>query len=454
MLARHLDPIIFGAFGIIIFVAQQIPVVLFDLGLPDALIQKKKPLNQKELSTVFTINAVVAVIFVALIYFLAPKLADYYQIDSLGPWLFRIFSLGIFGFLLESIPLTLLKRKISFARISLVSSVGIVSFNLATITFVFLGFGLMGLILGVLVAKAISLFFLFRLQTWKISFNFDLKELNKLFSFGLPLRGTALVGLISLSIVPILIGSVSGLAAVGYFNFADRISNLFLIAPSIIGVILFPSLSRAQNNPALFKQIIEKSIEWMSFLIFPCAAIFIALSLQVVSLFFTDKWLPAITIVNLSVLTVVITSIGGVITQALFSLGEAKLILKITLLTTLLQWIISLALISAYGYNGVAFSRLIVSLTALLPFIILRRKIRLDLFDKVFPYFSTALISAFIVSLLVPHFIKGIPTLTLLFAIGLGVYLLLLAPFKIKYLWHDGLKIKGLLLAKSPMIQK
>lgn len=41
ILARILAPSVFGAFGIITFVCQQVPVVLYDIGLSDALIQRK-----------------------------------------------------------------------------------------------------------------------------------------------------------------------------------------------------------------------------------------------------------------------------------------------------------------------------------------------------------------------------------------------------------------------------
>lgn len=446
VLARLLTPSVFGAFGILSFSVQQVPVLLYDFGLQDALVQKRKPLGKKEVATVFTVNAATAALFVAIIFFAAPFLSRHYGIDSQGPWLFRIFSLIIFTFLLEGIPLALLKRRIGFDQLIWVSLAGAVSFNLITIALAIFNFELLSLVYGTLLSRIFSLLTLFKFQSWQIAFAFEREKLKKLLNFGLPLKGTTILGLIALSIVPLLVGSVAGLEAVGYFGFSDRILGLVMIVPSTLSTILFSSLSRSQDRHKLFKVVVEKSIEWVGFLVFPIAAIFIALAPQIISLIFTDKWLPALWVFYFGVLAVVVSSLGGIFSQALLSLGKAREMLKISSLQAVLAWGLSLPLVFLVGYNGVALAKLVASLSSFLSLFFLRKQIRPQIVNRVFPSFFAALASGGAIKLLVPHVLRGIVTLFLLAGCGLIIYLLLLLPFKGRALWEDGKKIERSLL--------
>jgi len=442
ILARVLAPAIFGAFGVITFAVQQVPVLVYDLGLPEALVQKKKPLKKREIATVFTVNTLTALFFVSLIFVLAPFMARYYAIDTRGPWLFRIFSLVILGFLLESIPMALLRRRIAFEKIAFLSLVGVLSFNLIAVTLALLNLGILSLILAVLLSRIVALSVLFKLQTWKISFAIETEKLKELLKFGLPLRGTTWVGLTTLSIVPLLVGSISGLEAVGYFNFSSRILSLVLVIPGVLSAVLFSSLSRSQDKPKLFQGMVEKSIEWVTLLVFPMVSIFIALGPQIISLIFTDKWLPALWIFSLGFLTVAVSCVGGVLSQALFSLGKTKAMLKISSLRAVAEWSLSLPLIFLIGFNGVALAKLLASFTSFLPLVVLRKQIKLKISDKIFPYFLAALTSGLVLKLLVPYTVRGIVTLICLAGGGFLLYLLILLPFKGKILWQDCQKIK------------
>lgn len=440
-LARLLAPAVFGAFGILTFWSQQVPVLLYDLGLPNALIQKKGKLTRKELASVFTVNALVAFFLTVMIFVLSPILAQHYQVNGQGAWLFRMYSLIVFTFVLESIPLVLLKRRIGFDRLVWVSLAGAVSFNLMTVILALAGFGLYSLILGTFTSRIFGLLVLFKFQKWHYTVDFQKEKIKKLLNYGLPLKGTALVGLTTLSIVPLLVGSVSGLEAVGYFHFSDRILGFILVIPGIVSPILFSSLSRSQDKPRLFKLMLEKTTEWIALIVFPIVALFLALAPQVVSLVFSDQWLPGLPVFYLSFLTVGISCVGGLYYEALLSIGKSGVMLKIATLRGLIEWTLSLSLIMIMGYPGVALAKLAASLTFIPVLLMIKRQAKLRLFGRIFPYLAAALLTGIIVKLLVPLTVRGIASLLGLAIVGGVFYFVIVLPFKGRVLWLDVMKI-------------
>lgn len=81
VLARVLTPAIFGVFAIAQFV-----VLFFDqissLGLSAALLRKKEPVTERELSTVFTVQQLVVAGSIVLILSAAPLIVQHYQLQA------------------------------------------------------------------------------------------------------------------------------------------------------------------------------------------------------------------------------------------------------------------------------------------------------------------------------------------------------------------------------------
>ena len=108
-----LVPEIFGIFAIVSFIINFF-AFFSDVGLGAALIQKKEKLTQKDLAVTFTLQQILVITVVAIIYLWAPFFSIKYHLGQQGIWLFRVFSLSLFLTSLKTIPSILLERKLKF----------------------------------------------------------------------------------------------------------------------------------------------------------------------------------------------------------------------------------------------------------------------------------------------------------------------------------------------------
>ena len=436
MLARLLAPEIFGVFAIVSFIITFF-AFFSDVGLGAALIQKKESLTPKDLAVTFTLQQILVVAVVLLIYALSPLIAAQYALGEGGVWLIRIFSVSLFLTSLKTIPSILLERRLKFGLLILPEIVEVVAFQVLAVGLAYLGFGVWSFIIGLLVRSFLGTLVLFWVSPWRPRFAWDLKIAKRLVSFGVPFQLNGFIATIKDAVMPIFVGAVSGAAAVGYLNWALTFSKLPILFMSDIFRVTFPTYARIQHDRERLAKAISKTIRFTNLFLFPAVFMLAATAKPIVTLIFTDKWLPALPAFYLHLLGILVVGISNTFMDTFWAMGKTKIAVKLLVIYTVLNWATSVPLVYRYGFIGAMAGSVIVLLVSLpLTWYYMRKLVPLNLFGQLWPAFTAGGLAGLITFGASGMAVNLLSLLTLMFAGGL-IYLGLLWLFDRRQLVED-----------------
>lgn len=432
ILARLLIPEEFGVFAIINFLTISFGF-LITFGLGPALVQKKNKVTTKELRAVFTLLNGATLLFIGFVYLAAPVFADFYQ-GKLGIngvlWL-RLFSFTILIDNLAAIPIQLLSRTLQFKKRSQGEIITLVVTQVAIVFLAIKGLGVGAFVIGILIGKLVQFGVFMYLSPWSMGVSFAIKDIKKLLSFGLDYQANSIISSFNNAAVPGFVGVVSGSLAVGLVSWAGGIRQAALAPTDVVETLLFSVASRVQSNKKLLKLLIEKMIRLSCMTTFPLLALVFGLAPQIINIIFTDKWLPGLFTLYLSLIHGIFLLFGVLINDVLLALGEARSVRNIQIFWMILQWVLTIPLVLLWNFNGVVLASLIVSVTFFIPLRWLKRKVDLDVWHNSIQYLLLAAITT-VVTFLLGYIILVDSVIKLIFigSIGMGFYFLLILIFQ------------------------
>jgi O-antigen/teichoic acid export membrane protein len=433
ILARILFPEYFGVFAIISFLVF-IFSHLGDLGLGTALVQQKKEPSITQLRGVFTVHLLISVVSFLALWWLAPILIRQYgeQLPIGSTSLFRLLGFSLPLGVLGNISGRLMVRQLMYKKFAFGEVVQLAVSKIVAVILAISGFGVASLVWAEIAMRVTgSVLYLF-LYPWRIGISFNFSKLYRLGSFGLPFQASAWIGLLNGAVVPVFIGNYpgpggwSGAQAVGFLSFAAGLAAFSQFFSETIGQLIFPVISRVQSDLERVRKSIERSLEISVITSLMIIIVFFVFSREIISLVYTDKWLPSVTVLRLLLLQSIEVSIGIVLMNSLLALGEAKVFLKMSIFFAVLQWLLTIPLVLAKGFVGLGWASLLVSFTGVvLPWYLLRKRVVIYVSDKILPIIGISLVSLFASLILREVFtVDSIWTLLIVSLLSFGIYVL------------------------------
>jgi putative peptidoglycan lipid II flippase len=215
---------------------------------------------------------------------------------------------------------------------------------------------------------------------WKQKIN--KKETSAYYKIFLPVGLTIMVGQINLT-VNFLFAGQFGEGVISYLNYAFRLVN---IPQAIFGVttatIIYPLLAKAMatHDKDMFKRGIEKGMNMMILLLAPTLVIMMILMQEVIQIVYErGAFSRSATIATSEVAlyymgSVLFYSMQVIIAKGFYTLEKGHLILRVGLLSVIMNIVFSFLLSNWIGYKGLALSSSVVGFVyTLLCFIILYR---------------------------------------------------------------------------------
>ncbi len=447
ILARILLPEVFGIFGIISFLILTFGLVA-NFGMGPAIVQKKTQITKYELRAIFTLLIGASCLFIAFIYVLAPYINVWYkgQLGVSGIWWLRIFSFSVLLDHIATIPMHLLQRRLEFRKFTIGEILTSILTQTLTIAFVIQGWGLGGIVMGLLLGKAFAILIYYWFYPWPIGFNFSYTNIKPFLPFGLNFQTNNLVSSLNSAVVPIVVGSWTGPKAVGFINWAGGVRSAGLAPFDVVEKLIFPAAARSQEDKKFLKVLIEKMLKLSCLFSFPLLALIFALAPSLTTILYTEKWLPGLTTLYLSLIQGVFLLHCVLFTDVLFALGKSAAVRNISLFWALLQWILTVPLVAHFGFNGVPIAGIFVSATFFIPLIAVKKKVEIDFWRNVIPYFMYSIVCAIVVKYITLIInIRSIWQLIIIGSSGIAVYFVLLLIFEYKTLMEDLLKLKKLI---------
>jgi O-antigen/teichoic acid export membrane protein len=163
----------------------------------------------------------------------------------------------------------------------------------------------------------------------------------------------AFFGLLVLRIDLLMVKYMLGAQAAGYYSISETMAESMITLPVVVGTILFPKLSGMTHNSEKL-HLTRKAAFVTAALMVPMMIIASLLAKPLIQLVFGKSFLPAVTPFIWLMPGSFLLGVETVIVQYLNSLGFPKIIAYSWLSVTVLNIVINLWAIPAYGINGAA----------------------------------------------------------------------------------------------------
>lgn len=405
-----------------------------DIGLAGALIQKKE-ISIHDLKTTFTIQEVLALIITITLVIFAPNLAGFYNLDSSGVWLIRSLAIGFFLTSLKVIPSVLLERELDFGKLVWVEISETLLFNGALIFFVWQNFSIDSFSYAVLIRSVAGSALINYLSPWKISLGLNKIAFKSLLSFGLPFQTNSILALLKDRLVPLVVARIVGTTGVGLITWAQAVTFMSLEVMNIMSRITFPAFSRLQHDDKALKSTLEKTLFLTSIMFYPMLFGFVAIAPKLISEIVSVKWQPALPLVYLFSITVFWANLSSPFTNFLNAVGRVKTTLKLMVMWTVLEWVLTPIATIKFGFLGVGLASAAISFTSIIPIIIIKKIVPVAIFTNIWQALLSAVIMFVFASVWSNYFVSDLLSLFISVTLSAALYsglIYILAGNKIK----------------------
>lgn len=394
VLARLLCPEDFGVIGLImVFVG--IADVLVDGGLGNALIQKKE-IDKKDISTVFTTNLLFSTFLFLLLFFLAPAIANYVNVEKFDIFL-RVEAIMVLLRAFIVVPSSLINREMDFKKLATIHLLVNAISTIIAITLASCGFGVWSLILRNISLDAFTLLFLYFVKRIPLSLSIYKDSFKQLFSFGIFVAAANLVEGLYSNILSFILGKKFSVKELGYYNQAHSLEQIPVYSiTSILNQVFFPFLSKQQSDLRKMTNDLIKSFRVMSFFIYPLMFFLICFAEPIITLLYSEKWLPAVPFFQILCVIGFTNFMYHLNRSVLKAIGKSKLLFLLQIAVSLLGLLLIILAIR-FGIYAVVIAS--VSNTTL-AFIIIAfftgRQIQLSVYQQIKAVLLNFLISALV----------------------------------------------------------
>lgn len=334
VLARLLMPDDFGCIAMLyVFIA--VSAIFVNGGLGTALIQRKNP-THLDYTTVFYWNLAVSLIFYLLLFFTAPAIARFYAMPQLSAVL-RAQSLTLLIQAFAIVQATQLQKQLRFRELSIRNLIAAIIGTVIGIAMAFWGYGVWSLVASSLCSAVASVLLLWRMSSWRPTWEFSWKSLGSLFSFGGLMLLSSLVETIYTNLQRLIIGKMFTASDLGYYNQAKKLEEVPTTTLStIVNEVSFPVFSKLQDDRQQLHRALRKNIKAVTYLNFPLMLLLIVIAQPLIILLYSAKWEAAVPYFQILCISGAIYTLNTLNTNIIKSLGKGSLYFIVQLAKRLL----------------------------------------------------------------------------------------------------------------------
>lgn len=352
VLARLLLP---SEYGLISLVAIFITIcdVFVTYGFGNSLIVDKES-DSIDFSTCFYFGIFLSVIFYALIYFMAPYLAEYYGYEQITPVL-RVMAIRIPLAAVNSVQHAYVSKHMMFKKFFFATSFGTIISGVIAVVMAYHGYGVWALVEQYIGNIAMDTVCLFLICSWRPTAEFSFKKLKKIYSYGWKILIVGLIDTGYSQLRSLVIAKHYTSDDLAYYSrgksFPDIAMNL--IEPTINGV-LFPALSHCKNITEM-RQISKRIIKLSGYILAPMLIGLAVTAKPLVYTLLTSKWDSCVVFLQITCLALIFRPLQFINSCIIKASGNSSLLLKLDVIKKVIG-IIFLLIGFQYGVKGIAWS--------------------------------------------------------------------------------------------------
>jgi len=382
-LARLLEPSDFGLIAMVMVIIG-IATVFTDVGLGAALIQRRR-VRPVHYSSVFYFNLSAGLFLTLLTYFSAPWISRFYENEQLTS-LAQVMSLLFIINALSSVQSTRLRKALNYALLTKIGLISSLTSGIIGISLAFLGAGVWSLVAQTLIMGIMYNILIWSAARWRPGLQFSWKALTQLWGFGFRMFLSGMLDSIFTRLDFLIIGKLFPPATLGYFQRAKSLNSMVVqYSSGSLMAVLFPVLSKVQNDLPRFQNIIMKSLGIIIFVVFLLLGGLYLVSEELIILLFSDKWLPSVAFFQILILSGFSYPISALLVNVLSSRGNSRAFLRLEIYKKSIA-AINLVVLYVWGIETYLYGLIVTSLLAVsLNILFASREIRLPFFLFVKP---------------------------------------------------------------------
>jgi O-antigen/teichoic acid export membrane protein len=327
ILARILTPDDYGTLTLVL-VFITILQVFVDSGMGSALIQKKNA-DQLDFSTVFYFNFLMSVGLYLLMVGAAPLISAFYGKPELTP-IIRVLSLILIASGVRNVQQAYVARHMQFKRFFYATIIGTIVSGALGIWMAYCGFGIWAMVARQLSSVVIDTVVLWIVVEWKPKWEFSFGRLKHLLSFGWKILVTGLLDVAYSNVRQLVIGKMYTAEELAYNSKGKQIPELVGVnVNAAVDGVLLPAMSAVQDQLEQVKKIMHKATQINSYIMTPLLIGLACVAKPVIHLLLTDKWLDAVSYMQLFCVFYLFYSHQLTNRNALKSIGRSDMVLKL-----------------------------------------------------------------------------------------------------------------------------
>jgi len=433
VIARILLP---AEYGLIAMVSVFITIanVFVSSGFGSALIQKKD-VDNLDYSSIFYFSIGVSIVLYIIIFVSAPIIAKFYGYTVLTP-VMRVLGLRLILAGINNVQQAYVARNMIFKRFFYSTLIGTVVSAVVGIFMAYKGFGIWALVAQFMVSSILDTFIIWFTVKWRPHLQFSIMRVKILFSFGWKLLLAGLLDTLNTESRTLIIGKMYSPSDLAYYSKGLQMPALIMAnINASISAVMFPAVSKVQNDIERLKMLTRKSISVSSYFVFPLLMGLAVIAEPLVRVLLTDKWIMAVPYVRIFCFTHAIIIMQIAMQNAILARGRSDVFLKMDIITKVISIVLLICVINM-GVMAIALSSLVTgTFNVIMKAFVSRRifgyGIREHIADNVPILFAASIMGTAIYMINLLGF-SSLITMSIQIPLGIIIYLLFSMIFKLE----------------------
>lgn len=288
-----------------------------------AVIVQRPNIDNRLLDSLFYTNFAVACLL-AILAFAAGPLCTWIYGDIRVAQVLAVLGLNFILTACAVVPSALLTRQLKFDRLALANVAATLLSGVTSILLALAGWGVWSLVAGAFVKSLIDTGLCHLFCSWHPTLMFDWSEVRSVVRFGTHVTGFNFFNYFSRNADSAIIGKFLDASCLGFYSLALGIMIRPLTAvTNVIGTILFPALSKTQDNDARFRTTYLRACGAIAFVTFPMMLGLAAVAVPFVHVVLGKKWLPAVPVILALAPLGAVQSVGETAKQIFLAKGRS-----------------------------------------------------------------------------------------------------------------------------------
>lgn len=450
VLARLLLPEEYGVIAIVL-VFINLCDVFVNSGFGKALIQKKDA-DDVDFSSVFYFSLTMSVVLYAVLFFAAPYIAVFYEMEILAPVL-RVMGLRVILASYSSVLQAKVSKGMEFKKFFYSSLGGTLLSAVVGVAMAYMGFGVWALVAQDSVDAVVDTIILALTVKWRPGLVFSFQRMKVLFHYGWKVLIGGLIDTLYEDFRSLYVGKLYSADDLAYYTRGKQFPNIIVTnVNTSISSVLFPAISSAQGNIADVKAMTRRAMRTSAYVMTPMLCGLAAVAEPLALLLLTEKWLPCVPFLQILCINSILMPLQTANIQAIYAMGRSDIGLKLNVVKKAFGFLMVL-IFARFSVLAMVWAGVVSAFFSLIMNILPNRKLLgygfVEQMKDIVPYW---VMSAAMMLLVKAVALLGLPTiaeLAVMVLVGVAAYVLMSVLFKVESFSYLLNTIKPMLMRKK-----